>query len=307
MAGAAIDDVLKVLAEQGPLTGAQLHEAVGGEIFALWKACTTADALLLKTVGRRYVRLDRTIEGFARLSPSILREFMTYTIVGLASDADAVDEAARRLQARITVISRNKHRLATRIVQEAFGPLVRAGRANLDAFCALVAGDIVYGMSHDVARRETSTQSVVEGSDLDIIVLVRDADAAALMPVLDEALLGRKWLYLRNPAFREEVDYVIKPMARLADQASFDSFTTMVACKVFDEAELIYGSAAVYEEGLALLRDNDVPGRLRALEALATTNREARRQRLLALPDDRLPGPEEVTFYTNEEAAEFEH
>ena len=75
-----------LVAERGPLTGAELQSALGSDMFRLWKVCMTDPALELRRVGRRYVRLDRTIEGFARLSPSILREFMTYTVVGACGD-----------------------------------------------------------------------------------------------------------------------------------------------------------------------------------------------------------------------------
>ena len=98
--------------------------------------------------------------------------------------------------------------------------VLRDGRAPATSFCVLAAGDIVYGMAHDVPRRESSTQIVVDGSDLDVVVLLADDAPDGLAALLDEALLARKWLYLRNPAFREEVDYVVKPLARLRQQAA---------------------------------------------------------------------------------------
>ena len=298
--------VATIVAAEGPLTGSQLHERLGGEVFSLWRACRLASDLVLRPVGRRYVRLDRTIEGLARLSPSILREFMTYTIVGAAGDDERIEDSANRLLTRITLISKNKLRLATRIAEETANPLIASG-VNAAHFCMLVAGDIVYGMSHDVARREPSTGGLVEGSDLDIIVLLSDDAPPEVADLLDQALIKRKWLYLRSPAFHEEVDYVVKPMARLADQARFDTFQGMVACKVFDEAQLIAGSAELHHQGRALLDAAGVTERLRALEIDAIAHRDARELALLALDEGTLPRPDQVRFYTNEEAAEFEH
>ena len=67
-----LSTVREALASRGPLTGSELHAAVDGEVFALWKVCRGSGELLLRVTGRRYVRLDRVVEGFARLSPSIL-------------------------------------------------------------------------------------------------------------------------------------------------------------------------------------------------------------------------------------------
>ena len=195
--------VSAIIADEGPLTGSQLHERLGGEVFGLWRACRLASDLVLRPVGRRYVRLDRTIEGLARLSPSILREFMTYTVVGAVGDDERIEDSASRLSTRITLISKNKLRLATRIAEEAANPLIASG-VDAAHFCMLVAGDIVYGMSHDVARREPSTGGLVEGSDLDIIVLISDDAPPEVADQLDQALIQRKWSLPRSPAFDEE-------------------------------------------------------------------------------------------------------
>ena len=226
---------------------------------------------------------------------------------GFAADPEPAEARTRELSVRTAVISRTKLRTTTRVVTEAFGPLVAAGTVDPDAFCALVAGDIVYGMSHDVARRETSTGTLIEGSDLDVIVLVADEAAATVIPLLDEAILARKWLYLRNPGFREEVDYVVKPLARLHEQAAFDSFTSMVACKVFDEAQWIFGSEQVFDAGRRVLAEAFVPERLRELEFQAMAHREDEHAYLLAIDSDVLPGSDQVKFYTHEERGEFEN
>ena len=292
------------LASRGPLTGAELHEHVGGTLFAVWKACALSDHVAMRHVGRRYVRMDRHVDGFARLSPSILREFLTYTVVAMAGD-DRLDRAANRLAARIRVISRNKRRMAVRIVSEALAPLLDSDMA--EHFCALIAGDIVYEMAHDVMRRESSTGGVVAGSDLDIVILTSDDAPTGLTEALDSAMLKRKWLYLKNPVFQEEVDYVIKPFAKLAEQASFETFPHMVACKVFDEAELLVGSSALHQRGLSLLTERGVIDCLRAAERAAIAARASREEYLLHVPGDVLPPLDSTKFYTDDEAAEFEH
>ncbi len=301
------DAVEHLLRQRGPQTGAVLHEALGGEVFGLWKACRTPGRFDLRVIGRRYVRLDRAVPDFARLSPSVLREFMTYTVVGLPGRSEENDRAARLLQARIRAISRDKLRTAQRIADEVAGPLLDGQPDEAASFCILVAGDIVYDMSHDVVRHEVSTGGVVKGSDLDLVVLVADDAPESLGHALDEALHKRKWFYLRNPAFHEEIDYIVKRFARLVEQADFDTFPKMVACKVFDEARFLRGSASLHEAGRLMLSERGVLARLRHLEELAAATRSAREEYLLSLPGDVLPSSGHQQFYTEDERAEFEH
>ena len=306
MPAALTSRVHEVLASHGPLTGGELQREVGGELFALWKACATDGAVTTSVVGRRYVRLDRTVDGFARLSPSILREFLTYTVVALNGQPDQLDDAARRLQARIKAISRAKLRLAQRIADELTAQAVNDG-ADPDDFCVLVAGDIVYEMAHDVRRHESSTGGVVQGSDLDLVVLTRDEAPEATVTRLSEAIHRRKWLYLRNPAFQEEVDYVVKRFGRLVEQTQFDTFPHMVACKVFDEARFLAGNEHLHLAGRALLQDRGVLDRLAELRARAIAGRDDRRELLLSIEGDALSALGFRQFYNDDEAAEFEH
>lgn len=302
------DDAAQVLTERGPLTGAALVEATGRPVFAVWKACRGSGSFDLRVVGRRYVRMDRHVENFARLSPSILREFLTYTVVGLPGDADTTDRAAKELEVRIRAISRDKRRTAQRVADEVTEPLLPRGGDDDDApFCILAAGDIVYDMAHDVPRQEVSTGAVVRGSDLDLVVLVADDAPPALVERLDDAILRRKWWYLRHPVYHEEVDYVVKPFARLREQAAFDTFAHMVACKVFDEARFLRGSASLHRAGTTLLQEAGVIDRLRSLEREALLSRDREEEELLRVEGNDVPRAGLRRWYTEDEAAEFEH
>lgn len=294
-----------LLAQNGPLTGAELSEALGGETFAHWKACLLSPVLEHRTVGRRYVRLDRRVEGYARLSPSILREFLTYTVVGLADDAGAIDRRADELQSHIERVSREKLELTTRIVTDVVEPFAVPG-ADETRFSIVVAGDIVYGMAHDVNRPERSTGGMVRGSDLDIVVIVADDAPEELVTQLDETIYRKKYQYLKHPAFQEEIDYIVKRFSKLAEQAEFDTFERMVACKIFDEAVLLSGSQQLFDDGQALLRDRGITERLRTMERSAIAAREEQERYLLATDDEVLRREDLVLFYTDEESEEFE-
>ena len=309
------DQILRLLAERGPQTGAGLREVLGDDGFAQWKACRRSDKIAMRRVGRRYLRLDQKVEGYARLSPSILREFLTYTVVGLSNDPAALESRAEALAARIAEISAAKLKLARRIITE-IGARVSGhetasddeGTPGLDEerYCVLVAGDIVYGMGHDAPRPERSTGRMVRGSDLDLVVIMHDEAPEGLAKQLDDAIYQQKYRYLINPSIREEIDYTIKPLARLKEQAEFDTFKHMVPCKILDEALLLYGSEVLYNAAKDLLNRGRVRERLAEMEQAAAKGRDLAEKHLLGRREESLGGEDLYLFYTSEESEEFE-
>lgn len=299
------EEVIDLLARKGPLTGAEIREALGGDSFSLWKACMSSPHVAYRRVGRRYVRLDQRVDGYARLSPSILREFLTYTVVGLVNDQAAINLRAAVLADHIADVSRQKLELARSIVNEIMAPFLADPGAR-DSFCVVVAGDIVYQMAHDVYRPERSTGMMVHGSDIDLVVIVSDDAPSTLVARLDDAIYRKKYQYLKNPAFREEIDYVVKRFSKLREQAEFDQFRRMVACKIFDEAVFLAGSPELFAAGKALLHDRGVTTRLQQMKQDAIAARQARQDYLLATEKNVLSQNDLFHFYTDDEADEFE-
>ena len=312
------DAIVRLLEERGSLTGAELREISAADGFALWKTCMLSRRIEARRVGRRYLRLDRKVEGYARLSPSILREFLTYTAVGLASDPAALELRAGKLANRIKEITAAKLRLARRLISEigaqivdservrerATGPRAEVGAE--DRFCVLVAGDIVYEMAHEAPRPERSTGRMVRGSDLDLVVIMDDEAPEELVGKLDDAIYRQKYRYLINPSLREEIDYTIKPLARVREQARFGDINDMVPCKVLDEAALLYGSERLYHAAKALLEESQAPAKLAVMEREAIESRERAEKHLLDRDQDSLSGDELYLFYTSEESEEFD-
>lgn len=297
--------VVQLVERDGPRTGAELLEAIGCEAFALWRTCLRSPDLAVRRIGRRYVRLDRRVDGYARLSPSILREFLTYSVVGLAADEAAIEERARLLNEHIVDVSQQKLALATSIMAGVARSLGSTGGPET-RFCVAAAGDIVYQMGHDVNRPERSTGRLVHGSDLDVVVIVADDAPDDLVTRLDTAIYKKKFQYLTNPAFHEEIDYVVKRFDTLRGQAEFDTFRRMVACKILDEAVLIYGSAELFAAAQALLGERGVVDRLRAMERTAVEARERQERYLLDAELRALGGDDLLLFHTTDESEEFE-
>ena len=291
--------------QEGPLTGAEIQAHIKGDSLSLWQACRSSSTLAMKTLGRQYLRLDPHVEGYARLSPSILREFLTYSVIGLAGDPEPLERRALEIASRIGTISREKHDLARRFIEG-----VRERFKDdwpEDRLCAILAGDVVYRMAHRVPRPERSTGKLVDGSDIDLVVILADEVPDDFAERLDEAIYKGKYMALITPSVREEVDYVVKKMARVEEQLRFDTFKRMVACKILHEGVLLHGSAAMFEGIKSRLRDLGIARKLEAMEEEARVSRNARQEHLLHhCRAETMKSADRTLFYSTEESEEFE-
>lgn len=265
-------ELLRILAEKGPLTGRGLYELTGIDAFELWRRCNSED-LTIKKVGRHYLRFDKDVEGYARLSPAIQREFLTYSIIGLKKDAAKVRQKARKLSLEIKKISQQKFGLAKNAVAE----IAEKFTSVQTQTCFIIGGDVAIEMAHDNPRPERSTGELVAGSDLDIVVITRD-DFSGLKE-LDEAMHKTKAALLK--LHREEIDYKIKSLSKVAEQAKFDTFEHIIACKIMNEAKFLYGSRDIYRQMLKILKKNSVPKKLEKLEKIAVEKRKEAEEYLL--------------------------
>jgi hypothetical protein len=297
--------IRSLLEERGPLTGSEILEALGGDQFLLWRTCRFSGEFLVRSVGTRYLRLDRRVEGLARLSPSILREFLTYTVIGLGGDAAAVLSRAESISRHIQEVSRAKSELAHSIVSS-MSSRVETEVPIRDHVCFILAGDIVYNMAHAVPRPERSTGKMVKGSDMDLVVLVDDRFPENLKNRLDDAIYHEKYRLLMTPHIREEIDYIVKYMARVREQTRLGDFKDLVACKILHEGTLLYGSETIFHEMKSLLRESGVTRKLLDMETKARLFRERAEQFLRTADLRQVRENESYLFYPVEESEEFE-
>ena len=297
-----MSSLAELLAERGPLTGAELAAAGGfADVLDLWRACH-APGLVLRRTGRRYLRLDSAVDGYARLSPSIRREFLTYTLVGLESQSTALEARAAALEANAAAISREKIDLARESICMAMADLPDEARLLRDA-AFLIAGDVTYQMAHRVPRPEKSSGQMVRGSDLDVIVVVSDELPEAACRALDDAIYRQKHYLLTHPDHQEEIDYVLKPLDKVRQQLACDRFEHMVACKILCECRMLYGSPFLFDEILKLVDASGVRAKLDALQAAAESER-AEAERVLLDPAACAKNHLHL-FYTREESEEI--
>ena len=298
-------EIIRLVAEGGPLTGAEISKAMDNDLLLLWRCSKLSKHLAIRTIGRRYLRLDRRIEGFARLSPSILREFLTYSVIGLAGDDEALIQRANEINSHIEQITRAKSGLAYTILSAVVG---RFGNSDLISrqACVIIAGDIVYNMAHDVPRPERSTGKLVKGSDMDIVVVVDDLFPERLRERLDEIIYQEKQNILITPHLREEIDYIVKDMNRVREQMKFQTFKHMVACKILQEGTLLYGSEDLFSAIKEMLRKQGVTEKLNDLENRAKIFRRNAERDLLNKDPEKIRAEFHDLFYPTEESEEFE-
>jgi vacuolar-type H+-ATPase subunit F/Vma7 len=295
--------LLQVIKEQGPLTGKDFVRKTGLDIFEAWQFCASSPYVITSIVGRRYLRLDQKVDDYARLSPSIMREFLNYTVIGLAGQEQALGKLANQIAADIAAISARKIALArdtiARLVENHHaGPEIKA------ASCFIIAGDVVFGMAHAEPRPESSTGELVRGSDLDIIT-VTDGLSPALNEELDSIIYREKYALLMNPASKEELDYIIKELQLVEEQLKFDHFKAMVASKILVEGQYLYGSKKIFDRIKELIRLNAVAEKLATLETKAVLDRKNAEKELLGAPKTADREQLMALFFTTEEKEEI--
>jgi len=295
---------VNLLRETGPQTGWQLLEKTRMEALPLWQMCRQAAELRIACVGKRFLRLDRNVEGYARLSPSIRREFLTYTVLGLENQAAEIEAKAQGLKQEIREISRAKFDLA----REAMDDTVRSlpeWKSVQQQICFIIAGDISYGMAHAVPRPEVSTGRMVRGSDLDIVVIAEDGVDRMALKALDDAILKKKYFLIVHPDYQEEIDYLVKNISRVRQQLAFDTFPHMVASKIIHEGAFLYGSAGVFEAVKSMVGEFGVPAKLALLEEHAGEERREAESSLLQTDAGQPDGTFLHLFHTHEESEEI--
>jgi len=298
-------EIIRLIGEKGPLIGTEIWKLLGGDGLALWRTCKLSQKIEIKTACTRYMRLDRRVAGFARISPSIFREFLTYSIIGLPGDIAQLENKTRHVASHIQEVSRSKAELAFQTIYSLANNL--DSEISLEQkVCFILAGDIVYNMAHDVPRPERSTKKPVNGSDMDIVVIMDDLCPESLKKRLDDTIYREKVRLLITPHIKEELDYIVKKMERVREQVHFDTFKHMVACKILQEGTLLYGSESIFHNIKVLLKSEGVTQKLEKLEKKAREFRLKSEKYLLYEPLHKIKEESLAYFYPTEESEEFE-
>jgi hypothetical protein len=225
-------------------------------------------------------------------------------VLGLANHNSEIEAKAQRLRQEIRMISQAKCALAKEAMATTMQTIAE-WESIQERVCFIIAGDITYEMGHAVPRPEISTGKMVRGSDLDIIVIAEDDVPKADLKALDNAILKKKYFLLVHPNYQEEIDYLVKDIAKVRQQLVFDSFQHMIASKIINEGVLLYGSEAVFRKVKAMVAECGVSEKLALLEKRALENRKEAEISLLRSNASQADPAFLDLFYTREEGDEI--
>lgn len=290
------------LAEKGPLLGKELcalHPNASN--LALWQVCFSDLDIQISHFSRYYLRYDITREDHVRLSPSILRDFLSFTLLSLPGQREQVIERQVGLSNHHREVSLEKIRVAQSILIGILSDIPQTEHARL---CAFIAGDLAYFLGHDEPREVAQTGNLVRGSDIDIII-VEDGLDPDYVQQIDAAMMNAKGFYLRHPAHRHEVDYICKPIARMYRQFAYGDIHEKIASKIAYESMFLAGSLELYGR----IRDEmEMSGAREAIEtdfALGLRDRKRAMRALLAADPAKIDADVESLFFFSQERIEF--
>jgi hypothetical protein len=226
-------------------------------------------------------------------------------VIGFPWDRDSLNRKTEELASHIKEVSKAKLELANNILSAVLSQLENDVLIK-DRACILIAGDIVYEMAHDVPRPERSTGKWVKGSDMDLVVVVDDLFPRELMERMDEVIYQEKQKVLMAPHLREEIDYVVKDLARVREQMGFDTFKHMIACKILQEGTLLCGRQDLFNTVKAMLREQGITEKLIGMEDRAAIFRRDAEEYLLKEDPEKIRNEGLYLFYPTEESEEFE-
>ncbi len=295
-------DLEAALARRGPMLGKELVAALPGHShLALWQACWSDAAIQISHFSRYYLRYDITRADMVRLSPSILRDFLSFTLLSLPGQREGVIERQVGLSNHHRDISVQKIRIARNILIDVLAGLDPALHRRL---CAFIAGDLAYFLGHAEPRLVKDQGIMVNGSDIDIILVHDDIDEAVIEGI-DRAMLQAKAYYLRHPAYRQEVDFICKSKARMTGQFRYGDIHEKIASKIAYESMFLAGSVELYGEIKDEMERCGVNGLIEADFAYGLADRKRAMRELLKADPDALDTNTESLFYFSQERIEF--
>ncbi|KCZ57045.1 hypothetical protein HY29_07825 [Hyphomonas beringensis] len=292
-----------MLAEKGPRLGKELAEDMRDvPQLALWQACYQSRKLHVSHFASYYLRFDITREDQVRLSPSILRDFLSFTLFGLPGQRDKMIERQGTLSNMHREISREKLSVAQSVMKQVFVTLGREIRSQL---CAFIAGDLAYYLAHNEPREHMASGEMVKGSDIDIIIILSEALPEDVQERIDTEMTALKNYYLRHPEYRHEIDFICKRKSVMERQFQYSDIHDKIASKIAYESMFLGGSLTLYMEVRDAMVRTGVDRLIEADFEHALKDRKHAMQRLLEARSDMIDDETRSLFYFSQERVEF--
>jgi len=290
------------LASSGAMLGKELCDKLSGTPYlAVWQACYSDPEVQLSHFSRYYLRFDITRTDMVRLSPSILRDFLSFTLLSLPGQRESVIERQVELSNLHREISLRKMAIARNVLIDVLSHIPPEDESKL---CAFIAGDVAYFLGHSEPREVKGLGEMVNGSDIDIIIAYRGLPDSSVQRI-DEQMMQGKYMYMRHPAHRQELDYICKPMKKALSQLDYGNIHQKIASKIVYESLFLAGSVALYGELRDALDVTGTAARIEADFAYGLDDRKDAMRALLRADPQNLDANTASLFYFSQERVEF--
>jgi len=297
--------ITHILEENGPLTGAQLTALLPEFTdIAIWRQCYSSDSIRVSNCARYYLRYDITRGNQLRLSPSILRDFLTFSLIYSTDQMVEIVEKGTRLANQFRAISMEKLHMARRALLDLDDDLQEV----LNKHCVVfLSGDIAYYLAHKTPRRHNQLGVEILGSDIDIVIISNREAPADQIEKIENQLLKIKKVFLMSPEIREELDFIVKPIEKMIEQLSYRDIHEKIASKILYESYFLMGRVDIYQ---ALINHLEAAGTRDMIERdfeIALGQRKETIATILKLPPDASTDDEQVAslFFASKERLEF--
>lgn len=295
--------IVAQIGERGPQLGKELAFAMPDiPVLALWQACFRSQSFLISHFASYYLRYDITREDQVRLSPSILRDFLSFTLFGLPGQREQMIERQGSLSNTHREISREKIALAQSAMKAVFLKLTREIRSQL---CAFIAGDLAYFLAHNEPREHAASGEMVKGSDVDIVIILSDALPEAVKETIDAEMVRLKSIYLRHPDYRQEIDFITKRQSVMERQFGYGDIHDKIASKIAYESMFLGGSLTLYMEVREAMSRLGVDKLIEGDFDHALKDRKNAMRKLLHVDASTIDDETRSLFYFSQERVEF--
>lgn len=292
------------LAKEGPLLGGELCRHFPEQPYlAIWQACFQDLEIHISHFAGYYLRYDITRDDLLRLSPSVLRDFLSFTLISLPHQRGEALLRQVEISNMHREISQRKIAIARSMLSEILRQFDFSFQENI---CAFIAGDNAYFLGHDEPREVEGLGQLVKGSDIDIIIIHDDDIDPGAVEKVENEMVKSKNFFLRHPEHRQEIDFICKPRSKMFRQFDYSDIHEKIASKIAYESLFVAGSVQVYMDVIQQLEFSGVKAKIEADFRRAAAGRQAAVQTLLEASPDNLDENTESLFFFSRERLEFD-
>jgi len=243
-----------------------------------------------------------SLRHHARLSPSILRDFLSFTLFGLPGQREQMIERQGLLSNTHREVSREKLAVAQAALRSLFLKPPRELRSQV---CAFIAGDLAYYLAHNEPCEHAATGEMLKGSDIDIVIFLQDSVPEEVKSQIDAEMTSLKFYYMRHPDHRHEIDFICKRQSVMQRQFGYADIHDKIASKIAWESMFLAGSLTLYMDIREAMTRTGVDKLIEEDFDHALRDRKNAMRTLLSFEGDILDGETRSLFYFSQERVEF--